>query len=246
MWLPALGALAALALEGSLKEFREVLGLRSPDLRWILVPPLAVLAAYATSAALAVSLGYSLTYCGALKDLAEDLGFWTVPLLLAAGVLAGLSVNGLAALGEEVGWRGYLLVRLSDRLGLWGSALAVGVVWGLWHAPLILRGYDYSLELLGSCGRGSSGLPALLAFTAFTTSLGILLAALRILSKSTYSAAIAHGTVNGVAGLFSSIVSGPRILAPPAGLLVAASFVIISIPFVLRMSGVEEGLREAH
>ena len=41
----------------------------------------------------------------------------------------------LAALGEELGWRGFLYPRLEARLGWLGAALVLGVVWGVWHLP---------------------------------------------------------------------------------------------------------------
>lgn len=41
----------------------------------------------------------------------------------------------LAALGEEIGWRGFMLPRLQARFGMLSAALLVGVVWGLWHLP---------------------------------------------------------------------------------------------------------------
>jgi membrane protease YdiL (CAAX protease family) len=41
----------------------------------------------------------------------------------------------MASLGEEVGWRGYLLPRLAPRWGLVPAALAIGLLWGLWHLP---------------------------------------------------------------------------------------------------------------
>lgn len=44
-------------------------------------------------------------------------------------------VLSLGPLGEELGWRGYLLPRLIDRWGSLGAALAVGVVWVIWHIP---------------------------------------------------------------------------------------------------------------
>ncbi|MGH7919879.1 MAG: CPBP family intramembrane glutamic endopeptidase, partial [Candidatus Dormibacteraceae bacterium] len=50
-------------------------------------------------------------------------------------VLAVLA-NCLFTLGEEFGWRGHLVPRLAPLGELW-AALIVGVLWGLWHAPLI-------------------------------------------------------------------------------------------------------------
>jgi hypothetical protein len=41
----------------------------------------------------------------------------------------------LAALGEEMGWRGFLYPRLLARLGWLGAAIIVGLIWGLWHLP---------------------------------------------------------------------------------------------------------------
>lgn len=50
----------------------------------------------------------------------------------------------MAALGEELGWRGFLFPRLADRFGLVGAALVVGAIWGCWHLPadfVGLKGY---------------------------------------------------------------------------------------------------------
>jgi len=52
-------------------------------------------------------------------------------------------INGLFGLGEELGWRGYLLPKLMP-LGKFRAYLILGVVWGLWHLPLILIGFTYT------------------------------------------------------------------------------------------------------
>lgn len=52
-------------------------------------------------------------------------------LLLAATIL-----STLVQAGEEVGWRGYLLPRVTERAGLVVASLVVGLVWAAWHLPL--------------------------------------------------------------------------------------------------------------
>src|SRR5262245_33485822 len=39
------------------------------------------------------------------------------------------------AVGEELGWRGFLLPRLGKRLGEMGAAVAMALLWALWHLP---------------------------------------------------------------------------------------------------------------
>lgn len=52
-------------------------------------------------------------------------------------------VTIVLAFGEEAGWRGYLLPLLQSRLSALSASLVVGVVWFLWHIPLLyLPGQD--------------------------------------------------------------------------------------------------------
>ncbi|OXR39950.1 hypothetical protein B7C42_03627 [Nocardia cerradoensis] len=48
------------------------------------------------------------------------------------------------ALGEEIGWRGWLLPQLISRYGTLVALIATGVIWALWHAPLTLLGYGFT------------------------------------------------------------------------------------------------------
>jgi membrane protease YdiL (CAAX protease family) len=99
-------------------------------------------------------------------------------------------INLIFALGEELGWRGFFLPRLLP-LGQWKAILISGVVWGVWHAPVIAQGHNYP------------GYPILGIFMmiVFCVLLGIIFSWLCLNTRSPWVAALAHGSVNAVAGL---------------------------------------------
>ncbi len=111
-------------------------------------------------------------------------------------------VNAPLAFGEELGWRGYLLPRLQS-LGALPALLVSGIVWGLWHAPIVLLGYNYpSAPVLG-----------VLFMVGLSTIMGIIIGWLRLASGSIWPAVAAHGALNGSAGvvlLFSSELHPPN------------------------------------
>src|SRR5262245_48876303 len=67
---------------------------------------------------------------------------WAVLLTLLQGLLVGITVHVLAGFGEELGWRGFLQRELGG-LGFWKASAIIGLVWGFWHAPLIVQGFNY-------------------------------------------------------------------------------------------------------
>ncbi|MDA8065866.1 MAG: CPBP family intramembrane metalloprotease [Thermaerobacter sp.] len=105
--------------------------------------------------------------------------------LWLATVLVTPFVNGAWALGEEPGWRGYLLPRLWP-LGRGGALALSGGIWGLWHAPLVAMGFDYP-------GHPVAGI---LFMMMLTTLFGVLLGYLRLRHGSVQLAALAHGAFN--------------------------------------------------
>jgi len=118
----------------------------------------------------------------------------TLPLLVAAQIAASLTLaplfNTLFALGEELGWRGYLLPKLLP-LGEFPAMLISGVIWGFWHAPAILQGHNYPDRPLLGVGM----------MIVFTVLLGIFFSWLYLKTASPWAPALGHGTVNAVAGL---------------------------------------------
>lgn len=56
---------------------------------------------------------------------------------------AATAIMGAGALGEEGGWRGYLLPKLLDRMDELRAATLVGLIWALWHLPVMALFADW-------------------------------------------------------------------------------------------------------
>jgi membrane protease YdiL (CAAX protease family) len=111
-------------------------------------------------------------------------------LVTAAFVCSLLLVWG-QALAEEVGWRGYFLVRLMERIGPWRGLLLHGLVWGLWYAPPLVFATQ---GLTRSPLRSTS-------FVLTCALLGALLGWLRLASRSVVPATVANAILTLSAGL---------------------------------------------
>lgn len=142
-----------------------------------------------------------------------------VPVLVLAGlvggIIAGLTVNGVLAFGEEYGWRGYLWDRLRGR-GRSATILGIGTLWGLWHAPLILIvGLNYPDQRIAGVA----------AMVLFAVAASWPLDELRRASDSPVAPAVLHGAINGSAGVLLLVIGGDRLWAAPTGLLGALAFI---------------------
>jgi membrane protease YdiL (CAAX protease family) len=85
------------------------------------------------------------------------------------GVLFGIP----AGIFEEIGWMGFAFPKMAARVSAFGAAIALGLIWGLWHIPVI--------EFLGAATpHGAAWLPF---FVAFTT----VLIAVRVLDAWVYT-----------------------------------------------------------
>ncbi|MBX0321610.1 CPBP family intramembrane metalloprotease [Halomicroarcula sp. F13] len=150
-------------------------------------------------------------------------------LVTAAVVLAlGATVNAAFAFGEEFGWRGYLLWELAP-LGFWRASGAIGVLWGLWHAPIILDGYNFpSFPVVGV------GL-MVVACVAFSP----LYTYLVVRAESLVAAALFHGVFNAAAGfvVVYAVAEDPaldELVANPVGVAGALAFVLVAAALAAR------------
>ena len=171
----------------------------------LLAPPvLCALAALLGAAGGLVTLGTSPAQLAALA---------TLPLFCL--------LVGVAAFGEELGWRGFLMSALRP-LGTVVSLLVNGVVWGLWHAPVILLGYNYAQP-------NALGLALMVGFTVLV---GVLLGWLRMRSESVWTCSLAHGSINASAGVvLVAITTGAQVV--DASLLGWAGWLVLAVAIVL-------------
>lgn len=124
MWVPGAAALASkLVVEHSVRSigWRVQKGCGRQMIAAYLVPPVLCLVVYG----LAWSTGAGTRTSGSVQ---QTVAFSTVGVLL----------NCALALGEEIGWRGFLLTELRKLFPLRTANAVIGGVWFLYHAPVIL------------------------------------------------------------------------------------------------------------
>ncbi|GAA1693335.1 CPBP family intramembrane metalloprotease [Nonomuraea maheshkhaliensis] len=192
---------------------------------WAGVPVLTFLSLWLSAAVGLVSLdlsGLSLFAAGlranGVQPPADPSTLAIVQILIAC--VAGPVLNAIPALGEEWGWRGWLAPRLTATNGVFAGLLMSGAIWGLWHAPLTLLGYNY--PRLGSW--------AALVFIGFCTLAGVLLGWLRLRTGSVWPAVVAHGSLNAVAGV--ALLLGVA-AAPPNEVLAGITGVMVGVVLAL-------------
>ena len=123
---------------------------------------------------------------------------WTMLLSsVFSAMLAGITINAIVAFGEEYGWRCYLVDALCE-VKFWKAALFIGVVWGLWHFPLILMGFNYPNEPYWG----------VLLMVVLCILLCIIELYFVMKAKTMIVAVIIHGTFNAIAGLVLLFIHG--------------------------------------
>jgi uncharacterized protein len=113
-------------------------------------------------------------------------------------LVAGPFLNLIGTFGEEFGWTGYLLPSLLP-LGRWRAVGIYGVIWGLWHAPLIVGGFNYP-------GHPVTGV---IFMCGFTTAVGLIQCSLLLRYRSVMLTSFFHGAINAEArGIWLLLITG--------------------------------------
>ncbi|WP_026528463.1 CPBP family intramembrane glutamic endopeptidase [Butyrivibrio sp. VCD2006] len=141
-------------------------------------------------------------------------------------------INSILALGEEVGWRGYMYPVLKEKFGRVKGLIIGGIIWGMWHWPLILlTGYEYGTDYIGA---PILGMPV---FCIFTVATGILCDYVYEKTGCIWFPSIVHGAINAAATIpivmTTSASASNRLLGPvPNGFLAGLPLIVLAVILV--------------
>ena len=141
-------------------------------------------------------------------------------------------LNFVTCFGEEWGWRGYLLPKISARFSTIPTILITGIIWGLWHAPLTAIGHNYGLEYPGFPFTGIA------MMCLFCIVFGTILSYATLKTKSCIPAILGHGAVNGIAaiGIYFTHDGGNPFIGPaPTGIIGMLPAIALAIWMVWKL-----------
>ena len=161
-------------------------------------------------------------------------GPWGLAALQVAGaVVLAPVLNSLFTFGEEFGWRAYLLPKLLP-LGSRRAMVVLGVVWGVWHWPVIAMGYNYGLGYPGAPWLGMA------AMVWFTFVVGTFLGWVTLREGSVWPAVVGHAAVNGIGSigfLFARGSTNPLFGPGVTGLVVSVPWAVTALALLWRLGG---------
>lgn len=221
MWAPAVAAIGVLFRHDESVRAKAGLQLGRPG--WIVlawVAPVALVVATIAVGTMLPGVSFTTDYGAFLLEfgltqeqvdaaVAELESFPGPPavMLVGQGLVAGLTINALAALGEELGWRGLLLTELSP-LGFWRLSAITGVIWGVWHAPIILQGYNFP----------EAPVAGIFVMTVATVAVSPVYTYLTVRAESVLAAMFFHGSFNGLGAIALVYLTGAgNLLVSPVG-----------------------------
>lgn len=157
-----------------------------------------------------------------------------IVLMYPMAIIISSMTASFAALGEEGGWRGYMMPKLRNIMGYKKAVLVGGIIWGLWHAPLTCIGHNYGTDYPGFPYLG------IVLMCVSCTFMGIILSFVTEKTQSIWPATILHAVNNGgpsilqffineeiIDGKFGNSIAGPAIYQIPQAMIAIICFVIV-------------------
>jgi len=118
-----------------------------------------------------------------------DVSMFSVIIYPLLSVVSG-TVISFAAFGEEFGWRGYMMPKLIEIMGMPKALIIGGIIWGLWHAPLTCVGHNFGMDYPGFPYVG------IILMCLYCVMLGTVLTYITMKTNSVWPAAFMHGVNN--------------------------------------------------
>ncbi|RSN72909.1 MAG: hypothetical protein DSO07_02260 [Thermoproteota archaeon] len=216
MYAPTAATAICLHLEGrSVREsIKKYVNFSARTIKHFLLAPLIVYLAFGIFLLLSVALGVlsidkfvKIVVKGGGGLIKEDFA----RILLIVGLIAdyplAITINSFYALGEEIGWRGYLFDLMGRRDDL-RSTIVIGSIWSLWHSTaIILLGFDYPHIR-------AAGIPL---FTILCIAFTAPMLRLTSISSSILPAVSLHGAINAIWKM-TLLVAFPSEMMPPTPL----------------------------
>jgi len=147
-------------------------------------------------------------------------------------------LNFITCFGEEWGWRGYLLPKMTRLLPTVPMLLVNGIIWGLWHAPLTIIGHNYGV---GYWGFPFTGIAMMCLFCIV---MGIFLSYVTLKIGSCIPAVLGHGAINGIGaiGIYFTTDGGNPFVGPaPTGFIGIIPFAIVAALMTASLKKNEKG-----
>ena len=230
MWSAGLSALATLKLTG--QDFSS-LGWKWGDARYHLIAFFAPLL-YGSIAYFGANAAGLATFPSpqALAHFPDSVGvaaaptMYALPLALFLTATAGMVGAMSTALGEEIGWRGFLQPRLTAMWGFLLATLVVGSIWACWHVPMVVFS-DYN--------GGGDKVYEVASFVVMVVAGSGVYAWLRLQSGSFWPAVTLHASHNlFIQSVFDPLTvrgSQPITMVSEFGVVLAATVLVVSLPF---------------
>jgi len=133
----------------------------------------------------------------------------------------------IAAFGEEWGWRGYMMPKLTELMGKPMAVLVGGIIWGLWHAPMTINGHNFGVDYPGFPYLG------ILLMCLFCISMNAFLTFLTERTGTIYAASLSHMVNNNLgSGVLMMLFSSEKFMdRMVAGGPTSIKMFLIMIPF---------------
>lgn len=200
MWCPALAGMLTLRLNGrSIADLGWKWGETKYQIRSWYIPLLYASIAYAIVWIFHFGAFGNTEFYDSLTKSMHLGGHPWISIVLGIVLMGtyGLVRSVSSALGEEIGWRGFLVPELFKTTSFTTTSLVSGIVWSLWHYPILIFS-DYNA--------GTPTWYGLMCFTVMVVSISFVFAWMRLKSGSLWTAAILHGSHNlYIQGIFTPL-----------------------------------------